>query len=335
MKKIYLFLILINVTVAYCFAKADKKPDLSSMIYVEIEDEKNCIKEKSNFFLYSEKFNLIFEGITEKQNICLFAGADSRYESKYNFPVKADETEIFCGGCGLAEKKFIEGEDYSLSVTDSYSFHYITNDRRRNTEKGAVLPVSAISDSTGSFKGDLYISVYVDFNNNNKIESNEYAFFSLHFPLFGSSTELDFSDKNRGYFCTMGFSFLQSKMKYIGEEFKVYKICSERDFQKLCEIENKNFIGTNLESRFIYYFENINYDENSYYICFIPQGYNQIGNCFRLKGSNAVYLECKKILPEEERPVNLRSFNIKKTSIDPEIGFYCDGKLIKVNIILF
>lgn len=335
MKKLFAVVVILLFYGVQVFGKSNSNYDLKSMISIEIDGIKTSLQNRSDLYLYSEKFNLIFEGLKEDQAICIYDGTDASYENKYKLPVKADDTDIFAGGCGLAEKPYKEGSEYYLSVTDPYSFHYITADRRINTSNGAIIKISGITDPTNTFKGDLYFLIYVDFNENKTIERNELVFLSLHFPLYRTSSELDFSNKNRGYFSTVGFSLPKESRRYTGKDFKVYKIRSKNDFLKVCILENKNFSGTNLETVFRYYFDNMDYNANTFYICFIPQGYNQIGNCFRLKGSSSVYLEYIKSLPEEDKSVNIRCFYVSSSNPDPEIVFYSDGKLVKTNIISF
>lgn len=336
MKKFLFLIVFILLTLSifllqiqFAERKNKDKPVLSSIMSVTVNGEKFNFDTKSDFYLYSENFDINFESIKTEQDIYVFAGANDEYVNKYSLPIKCDDTEIFPGGAALAENPLDESKGYSLSVNSPYSFHYISSDRRINTQDGAVIPVRNITDPFACFNGNLYISFFVDFNGNNIIEENEYAVLQFHFPLYGMETTLDFSAGKRGYFSTLGFGMLKTMRKYTGSEFKVYKISTHSDFEKMCEIENKNLENTTMEEMFLHTCDEKNLTDINYYVCFIPSQFNQIGNCFRLKGSKSIYLEYVPDTDDAERKVNVRYFSLPKTEVDPVIEFYGNGTLLK------
>ncbi|MBP3709723.1 MAG: hypothetical protein J6I73_04895 [Treponema sp.] len=317
-----------------CRSVRDKNVFLTQLISISYNGETKSISEQQNYFLPSEKFDLYFEKEVQKTGICIFSYYSSDYQAKYKLPVKADDTVIFCSGCAMAEPSVDTEKGYTLIVNNEYSFSYIFGNKKIDTENGFILPVRYIADVTGKFNGGLYISFWADFNNNKIIEENEYAILTLHFPL-NSYYGLDFSTNKRAYFSSMGYSLRKDTAVYKGSEFKVYKINSNNDFVKICQIENKNLINKTLENIFLQRFEDKNLVGRKTYLCFIPKGYNQIGNTFRIRGSDAVYIEVEKDKPENDRSVNIRNFDISDNEPEPKIRFYYDGKLIETSVIEF
>ena len=330
----FLSSLLLPAVFTSCKKTQKTSPDLASLISLISNEETNTLAQKQWYYLDSENFDLYFAAPLNKTGISIFAHYSAAYQDKYILPVKADDTVMFKSGCALAQGPLDPQKGYTLNVNSENTFTYIFGDRKIDTQDGFILPVRAIADATGNYSNNLYLSFYADFNGNKIIEPNEYAVLSLCFPV-SFNQELDFSREKRAYFSSMGYGLKKQIAQYTGNEFRVYKIKTHKDFEKICVMENKNLINRTLESIYLHYFDQKNLIDKKVYLCFIPQNFNQVGNTFRIRGSKNVFIEVEQDTPQNERRVNIRSFDLPSDSPDADVTFYLDGKLINVPVTEF
>ena len=175
--------------------KSSSGKSLSECISIKEGSKVFRTAENPSIVLDDYAFDIAIDNISKDDVVCLFAFYNEDYMSKYQLPVKTEDTELFCPGCGLAESLLDPEQGYSLSINKPSTFHYLFNERRLNYENSCVIPVRKITDPTGNFAGKICFSIFVDYNGNKIIEENEYAAFMVSFSPRVSFDANDFKMK--------------------------------------------------------------------------------------------------------------------------------------------
>ncbi len=321
------FLAVGAMSLSGCVPASPLNKSLSDSVSIIQGEREIKLSENSYAFMDSEIFTIRFYGINKNQGVKIFAYFDDSHMNKYTFPVKTIETDMFDDAMCMAEYPLNPETGYTLSVHEAYGVHYIGEDRRINYENYAELPVTAISDATGKLKEKIYLSFFVDYNNDKSVSENEYAAIELIMPHDFNKTvthvsEEDFAENKRAYFHSAGFR--AKRENYAGRRFIMYKIKSHSDFERICEIEKDTFISKPLPDYFGFMMEDKNLTEPRL-LLLAPKGISFSNNPFRLRGDSTVYFEA---VDEESgnSPVSIRSL-FYKDSYD-KIAVYYKGKII-------
>ena len=289
----------------------------------------------------SDAFDIVFDGIDESDAICLFAYHNSSYESAYHLPIAANDTEIFRGGTGLAESSLDKGKGYCLSLNKVGTMHYIVSERRTNTNRGAIIPVRAIADPTGNFENRLCLSFFVDFNKNNIIAPDEYAYISLYFPnperILYISTQPYAQTKAGDNLLPKEAAFIPSRCAKIkkencnGKDFAIYRIKNSAEFRRFCSTHNDFFIGKTFEDFFPVLKKGEFETQYPIYMLFVPKGKTLFTNPYRLINDPNLYFPVRDVADDEEICYGYRY--IKSISVgSSKPVFICNGRTISVPV---
>ncbi len=287
------------------------------------------VSDNTSFSFDSEEFDLFFSRLKKEQAVSIYASTTYSVDPipyyTGNFPVDSSKT-IFAPGGGLAEYPLNPEEGYSLSVINFFNgFHYIYDERRINTKEGALLPVRKITDATGEYTNRIYLTFFIDFDNNSIIEENEIWNIDI---TFTNKYGKDFSENNRAYVSSMGYSVLTGD--YDEKEFICYELHSTSNLNSFYKAEKVSFINRPPE----YYIKWAKPDEvfskEIEYVILLPKNYTFVNNPFRIKGDKTLYFEIKEIPEDEEKWCPIRTISVSKDKPLSSIKLYLDGKIIDV-----
>ena len=330
MKKSFLvlFVVILLMLVSLNVSAKDKtssERSLSNLITIKEGDKNLKISENANIVLDNYMFDICIDNIIPDDAVYLFAYYNTDFMNKYQFPVNKDETEIFCTGSALAEYDLDPGKGYSLSINEPFTFHYVYKTRRINKSNSCIIPVRKLTDPTGKFAGKICFSFFVDYNNNNIIEENEYAAFEISLSPSVTFNANDFSEENRAYLSALGYTV--KKENFHNKNYQVYKITSEKDFEKFIKATRSNFSGKKPKDYFQHYFDQKNMTTNDAYLLMIPDNMSFANNPFKILGNNALFFEVVET-PKGKDSVSLKIINKEKNEADFEISFYINGEII-------
>lgn len=328
MKKILLIISLLCITFNLS-ALSKYKMQVKDIIQIKHNNQTYNVTDNTSFTFDSEEFDLFFNRLKKDQSVSIYTS--STYSPNLipgyygKFPVESSETTFAPGG-GLAEGPFNPDEGYSLSVINSFNkFHYIYDERRINTKEGAVLPVRRITDSSGEYTNRIYITFFIDFDNNQIIEENEIWNIDI---TFTNKYEKDYSEKNRAYVSSTGYSVLTGN--YDGERFICYELHTTSNLKDFYLREKDSFINRPVD----YYIKWENPDEifknNNVHVILLPKNYTFVNNPFRIKGDKTLYFEIKEVSENEEKTIPMRLIRVSKDNPFTPIELYLDGKIIKI-----
>lgn len=302
---------------------------LSECISIKEGNKNFNISENASIILDSYNFDICIDNISIKQAVFLFAYHNTDYMNKYSFPIDADKTEIFCTGSGMAEFDLDHEKGYSLGINKPFSFHYLFERRRINKENSCIIPVRKLIDPAGKFTDKLCLSIFVDYNGNRIIEENEYAAIEISFSPLVSFDVNDFSEENRGYNYADGKTVKRNN--YNNKNYQVYKITSEKGFEKFIRLTKKNFLGKTPRDYFLHYFDQKNLEDRDIYLLMAPNNLSFKENPFRIIGRKTVFFEVIKA-PENKDPVSIITLEKEKNDEDFQISFLIDGEIIPAQI---
>lgn len=315
---IVIFLMLL---VSNAFAQ-DKPPEaersLSDFITIKEGDKNLKISENTDIVLDNYIFDICIDNIISDEAVFLFAYHNTDFLNKYQFPINRDETEIFCTGSALAEYDLDPEKGYSLSINRPFTFHYLYKTRRINKSNSCMIPVRKITDPTGKFTDKLCLSFFLDYNNNTIIEKNEYAACEISFSSAVNFKTNDFSEENRAYLSALGY--ITKKENFHNKNYQVYKITSEKDFEKFIKATKKTFSGKKAEDYFRHYFNQKNMTTNDVYLLMIPDSMSFANNPFKIMGNNSLFFEVVET-PEGKDSLALKTITKEKNEADFEISF--------------
>ena len=207
--------------------------------------------------LENKNFEIHFAGTNPEDYISIFATTDFNYD--YEEPTKSksidvNDTVIFNPGTYIIKNKFNPDEGASICVRDSYGFNGFSGEQRINhkskermisgpfvfsrnvkNQSEAVIPVTAIEDTSGLFTGDADFYFYVDYNHDNRIDENEFT--KMRIKINGDG---NLYKNKKAYISTMGYSVNEMISSPDDGNYHLYVIENVEGLEKFCSQISKN-----------------------------------------------------------------------------------------------
>jgi hypothetical protein len=184
---IFVFAILINVG-AYSFDGL-----------IQLQQNNRMINGSGSYFVIDDnKFNIFIKNVLN-ETIHIFAYHNNTMFTRYNYPIKSEETVMFHPATGLIDN-IDENIEITLSINKEMQHNAITIEKRINEQNTAIVKIKDIADIDNKFTGTLYLTIFIDFNQNGVIESNEIYNLSIYIKKISSSILF----RTRAYVSTIG-----------------------------------------------------------------------------------------------------------------------------------
>jgi len=293
---------------------------------VSVEQNNKNINESNDVYtLEDQKFNILVNNVDDKI-IHIFAYHNDEMFSKYSYPVECEKTVIFHPATALINSAN-EEKEISLTINKEMQYNVITPEKRTTNNNTAVIKIKDIADYDGKYDGILYLTIFVDLNDNDIIEANEVKNISLGIERTAKS--ILFGDKI--YVSTIGSRIKDIKNYEYSNEYLYAKITSDQERQLFLLLFGKNnFVNTNSTVNRII---SIDYSKYNMYVVFSPitteiELYN---NPYHYSGENKLIFDTK-INKEANNGtyVFCREYRIEKNKDTLEMWINDNGKLKKI-----
>ncbi|MDR2596163.1 MAG: hypothetical protein LBC76_02460, partial [Treponema sp.] len=185
-KTIKAFITLLVFVLFACATSGNEKPPQQKpsqktkdkTFKVSIEQNNKNINESNDIYtLEDKKFNILINDVDDKI-INIFAYHNDEMFSKYSYPVECENTVIFNPATALIDNAD-ENKEITLMINKEMQYNVITPEKRITNDNTAVIKIKNIADYEGKYNGTLYLTIFVDLNDNNIIEKNEVKNISL------------------------------------------------------------------------------------------------------------------------------------------------------------
>ena len=182
MKKKMLLMVLFVLSLFQVYgqkSEGSSEPKLSDSIRIIQKGKTVYTPEDVSGIVYNEPFDILFTGIGDEDVFILASTVDRNPFQNKIFPI--DSKIIFQNGNGFAHGE----EPYELFVNEgeNLGFNYFYMGRRIREKDYDIIPVCEImiigDGQNLEDKQEIYLAVFVDFNQNKQIEENEFIYFSL------------------------------------------------------------------------------------------------------------------------------------------------------------
>lgn len=336
MKHFIKIVILLFLTFSLFTCGTNQKPvsknglaDLTEIKFFDIKIRQNNqnINESAGIYnIADNKFEIL---VSNKNNniISIFAYHSGEMFNKYSYPVKCQDTVIFHPATSLINDAD-ENREITLYINREMQFNAITEEKRKDENGISIIKIKDIADTDDRFSGTLYLTIFIDFNNNNIIESNEINNISVAINRKGNSGLF----RARIYVSTMGGWNRDINYPVYGNEYFYVKITSEAELERFLELFGREY-GVNTYST-INRVRNLDYLRRNMYILFTPitteiEFYN---NPYRYAGENRLIFETRiNKNSNKGRYVFYREYHVDKTKDIYEIWINVNGSLRRAN----
>jgi len=298
--------------------------DLSFKVFIE-QDGVNIKGLNGLYTIEDQKFNILISN-AENKNIHIFAYHNEEMFSKYSYPVERKNTVIFHPATALIDSAD-ENKEITLVVNSEMQYNAITPEKRLDNAN-AVIKIKDIADAGGNFNGTLFLTIFVDLNDNNTIEANEVKNISI--KINSTAKSILFSEKI--YVSTLGSRIKEIKnLGYTNEYFYV-KITNDMEKQLfLLLFGRNNFLNTYSSTNRIF---SVDYSKYNMYVIFSPitTEIELHGNPYHYKGEKKLIFDVK--INKEANSgtyVFCREYRVEKNKDIFEIWINDNGKLKKLS----
>jgi len=293
---------------------------------VSIEQNNKNINESNGIYtLEDQKFNILVNDIDNK-TISIFVYHSDEMYSKYSYPVECEKTVIFNPATALIDNAN-ENKEITLAINKEMQYNVITPEKRTTDNNTAVIKIKDIADYDGKYNGILYLTIFVDLNDNNIIETNEVKNISL---------SIDRTAKSILFGAKIYVSTIENLIKDINydaysNEFFYVKITNDQERQFFLLLFGKNnFVNANSTVNRII---SVDYSRNNMYVIFSPIT-TQIelhNNPYYFKGERRLIFDTR-INKESKRGkyVFCREYQVEKKKDIFELWINDNGKLKKL-----
>jgi len=307
--------------------KSPQEQNTSLKVFkVIIEQNNKNINELNGFFtLEDQKFNISVNN-AENKIIHIFAYHNEEMFRKYSYPVECKDTVIFNPATALIDGAD-ENKEITLTINKEMQYNVITPEKRVTNNNTAVIKIKNIADYDGKFNGMVYLTIFIDFNDNNIIEENEIGNISL--KINRSANSLLFGAKI--YVSTIGSRIKNINNYEYSNDYSYVKITSDMERQLfLLLFGRNNFVNTNSGVNRII---NIDYSKYNLYVIFSPitTEIELSGNPYHYSNENKLIFDTG-INKEANygKYVFCREYRVEKNNDIYEMWLNDNGKLKKI-----
>lgn len=303
---------------------ARKTKQMSFEVLVEQNDR--SINELNGLYtIEDQKFNILVNNVNNK-TVHIFVYHNEDMFRRYTYPVKCENTVIFHPATALINSAN-ENKEITLTINREMQYNVITREKRINNNNTAIIKVKDIADTDDKFNGVIYLTIFVDFNNNNIIEENEVKNISVR--INKSTNSVLFRAKI--YVSTIGSRIRDINYPVYSNEYFYVKITNEAEKQIfLRRFGENNFSNTySTINRII----NLDYTKQNMYVILSPitTEIESNGSQYRYSGENRLIFETK-INKESKRGIYVFciEYHVEKTRDIFEMWINDNGELKKI-----
>jgi len=297
---------------------------------VHIRQNNKIINETGNIHRITDnKFEILVTN--EKNNIIsIFAYHNDEMFNKYTFPRKCEDTVIFHPATAIINSAD-ENREITLTVNREMQFNVITHEKSTNENGISVIKIKDIADTDDKFNGVLFLTVFIDLNNNKIIENNEVKNMSVAIHRAQNSNLF----RAKIHVSTMGGWIRDINYPVYGNEYFYVKISNETEKERFFELFGRQY-GNNTYSS-INRVRDLDYSKNNMYIIFSPitteiEFYN---NPYRYAGENRLIFDTRiNSASNRGRYVFYREYRVEKRNDLYEIWINVNGTIRRINELL-
>ena len=232
-KKFKFFSALILSTVIFAGTVSAQKSVIDKITFVQ--DGKKVPAAKT-VLLKNKSFEIHFADASPDDYISIFATTDFNYN--YEEPTKSksidvNDTVMFNPGTYIIKEKINPRDGSSIYISDSYGFNGFSSEQRINSKNEAVVYIVSLNDTSGNFLDTADFYFYVDYDNDNLIDENEFAKIKISFEGDG-----DLYANKKAYVSTMGYSNYMIQSLPNDGKFHLYVIDSYEGAKRFCAIND-------------------------------------------------------------------------------------------------
>jgi len=181
----------------------------------------------------------------------------------YTLPIKTADTSMFSPGTGLAIDL---SQSLTIQINSTESMNNVVSQQWENNNGKASLRIQGFKDEYNKLGKSIYMTIFIDYNDNDVIEVNEIK----HIVLRTTISELSMPTAKTHLFST-GFPFkVAADDVSLHDNFTVFRITSSAEaaaMQKYME-ENTSFYG----QRRMVNITNFDYLASNQYLLMSPRG---------------------------------------------------------------
>lgn len=291
--------------------------------YVKLSIFQNFMTIKGDneqYEIMDEPFNLVLDGLESIRNIKIFAYHTPEYFDLYKWPIAVTETPMFRSGSSLAINL---QEPVSLQINGKHSVNNIVSEQWKVNDGQATILIDGFKDPFNKVNNKIFLTIFVDFNENEIIENNEIKNITINTAL----SELSVPTEKTYLFETKFHIAVTSSDVSMHENFLVFKLTNPQEGLELSNYMRKNtdFFKYRRRAHFVNWF----YETENQYVLMSPMGAQlTIQRPYHYEGSSYLIFD----ITESEEYINdnhmlIMFFPIKKEDDIHDIKFNINGSL--------
>jgi len=303
-----------------------QKTEVASFKVIVEQNNKNINEQRGVFNLEDQKFSIAVNDV-EDRIINIFAYHSDEMFKKYTYPIDPKDTVIFHPATALIDSAD-ENKEITLTINKEMQFNAITPEKRTtNDNAAAVIKIKEIADTDDKFEEIIYLTIFIDFNDNNIIDETEVRNITL--KINKSANSVLFGAKI--YVSTIGSRIKDINNYEYSNDYSYVKITSDPErqlFLLLFGRGNFNNINSNV-NRII----STDYSKYNMYIVFSPitTEIEFNGNPYHYKGENKLIFDVRVNKGASYgKYVFCREYRVEKNKDVFEMWINVNGKLIKL-----
>jgi len=288
---------------------------------VSIEQNNKIIEEINGYYtLEDQKFSILVNNADDKV-IQIFAYHSDEMYNKYSYPVECEKTVIFHPATALISSAD-ENMEINFVINTEMQHNAITEKKRTDNGGYAVIKIKDIADSDDKFNGMIYLTIFIDFNNNKIIEENEVKNISLKINKTANSALF----RGKIYVSSIG-----GRMRDINHPVYVYS--NDYIYVKITsEMEKQLFLLLFGQNNFTNIFMNLDYTKMNMYFVFSPISTEiELHGVYRYNGDNRIIIDTINNKESNKgKYVYYIRYSVEKTKDKYELWINDNEKLFKI-----
>jgi hypothetical protein len=230
---------------------------LDSQIYIEQNNQINNGSE-NYFVINDDKFDIIISN-TNNKSIHIFAYHNDQMFSKYKYPIMCENTVMFHPASALINNAN-ENKELTLYINREMQHNNISFDKRINVGDTAILRIKDIADIDNEFIGTLYLTIFIDYNENEILDQNEIG----NISIFINKSYNTILFKAKVYISTVGYWVMDIRNPVYRREYFYVRITTEQERERFFELFGRNYPDSLNRIR------ELDYTKYNMYIIFSP-----------------------------------------------------------------
>jgi len=281
---------------------------------------------EDKYTIADNKFELLIPN-ESKSAIHIFVYHSDEMFTKYTYPIKCENTVIFHPATVIIDNAN-ENKEITLTINRETQYNIVTPEKRVDDTGISTIRIKDISDTDDKFAGTLYLTIFIDLNNNNVIENNEIK--NLSVVINKAKNSILF--KARIWISTIGGWLYDINYPVYGNDYFYVRISNAAEKARFFEIFGQHYgdYSYSPDNRI----RDLDYSKNNMYIVFSPitteiELYN---NPYRFTGENRIIFGTRINRESTKgRYVFYREYRVEKSRDIYEIWIEVNGTIKRIN----